>query len=438
MKNKTGQYKLKRTLGLWELCFYGIGIILGAGIYALIGVGAGIAGNAIWLSFIIAAVIASFTGLSYAELSSMYPKEAAEYNYTKNAFNKRSLSFVIGWIMSAASVIAAVTVAFGFAGYFTSIFGGSIPLVAAGLVLILSMINYIGIKESSTFNIVSTIIEMGGLLIVIAVGAIFFLNNGIAIDPFETPSNIGFAGIMAATAIIFFAYLGFEDIVNVSEEAKNARKNIPKALIIAIIVSTILYILTSFSAVNILGWEKLSSTNAPLSEAVSAVIPDSGFLFSLIALFATANTSLILLIVGSRILYGMSCDSVLPKAFCTVGNRGTPYYSVAIIAVISIVLALMTDIKTLAAVTDISLFVIYFAVNASLIALRYKMPDMKRGFKVPFSVGKLPIIPLLGLISSVLMLFYFETSIVIMEIALIAAGYIAYKIASSIYSGDSI
>jgi APA family basic amino acid/polyamine antiporter len=150
--------KLKKALGLFELSLYGIGIILGAGIYSLIGVGAGIAGNAIWISFVFAAIIAAFTGLSYAELSSIYPKEAAEYNYTKNAFQKKNLSFIVGWLMVLASVVAAVTVAFGFAGYFTHLFGGEITLTAAFLILFLSSINYIGIKESSTFNILSTII----------------------------------------------------------------------------------------------------------------------------------------------------------------------------------------------------------------------------------------------------------------------------------------
>ncbi|MBI4020258.1 MAG: amino acid permease, partial [Candidatus Aenigmarchaeota archaeon] len=369
MKNKSGRYRLKRSLGLFELSLYGIGIILGAGIYALIGVGAGVAGNAVWLSFIFAAIIAAFTGLSYAELSSMYPKTAAEYNYTKNAFQKRSLSFIIGWLMVIASVVAGVTVALGFAGYFTHIFGGSVPVVAAVLVLLLSVVNYIGIKESARFNIISTLIETAGLLVVIAVGLFVFYSSGVRVDLLETPpGSAGLATVFSAVAVIFFAYLGFEDIVNASEETKNARRIVPKALVISIAISTALYILVSLSAVNILGWERLSSSSAPLTQAVSAVIPNTDFLFSLIALFATANTALILFIVGSRVLYGMSSDSSLPKAFSVVGRRGTPYFSVLAVALAAVILALSGNIKTVALVTDISLFVIYFAVNASLIA----------------------------------------------------------------------
>ena len=427
MKHKTGRYKLKRSLGLLELSLYGIGIILGAGIYVLIGVGAGVAGNAIWISFIIAAIIAAFTGLSYAELSSMYPKEAAEYNYTKNAFNRRRLSFIIGWLMVAASIIAAVTVAFGFAGYFTHIFGGSITITAAVLMIILSVINYIGIKESSRFNIISTIIETAGLIIVIAVGIIFFSSSGITVDLFETPNNAGLPSIIAATALIFFAYLGFEDIVNVSEETKNARKIVPKALVISIIISTILYILVSLSAVNILGWQGLAGSNAPLTSAVSSVIPNSDFVFSLIALFATANTALILLIVGSRILYGMSCDNTLPSHFCVVGSRGTPYYSVLIIGLAALGIALVGNIQTVAAMTDMSLFIVYLAVNASLIALRYRRPNARREFRTPVNIGKFPVLAFLGLLSSIFMLFYFEPVMVMIEAGVIIAGLVVYQ-----------
>ncbi|MBI4175775.1 MAG: amino acid permease [Candidatus Aenigmarchaeota archaeon] len=428
MKNKTGHYKLKRSLGLFELTLYGIGIILGAGIYALIGVGAGVAGNAVWISFVFAAIIAAFTGLSYAELSSMYPKTAAEYNYTKNAFKKRSLAFVVGWLMTIASIVAAVTVAFGFAGYFTHIFGGSITLVAVALVMVLSMLNYIGIKVSARFNILSTLIETAGLLIVIAVGMLVFSSSGITVDLFETPGNAGITSMLAATAIIFFAYLGFEDIVNASEETKNARKVVPKALVISIIISTILYILVAVSAVNLVGWERLSESKAPLTEAVSSVMPNSDFLFSLIALFATANTSLILLIVGSRILYGMSSDRAMPRAFSIVGRRGTPYFAVAAVAIVSVLITLAGNIKTAATITDISLFVVYIAVNASLIALRYREPGAKRAFRVPLNIGKFPVLALLGLLSAFFMLFYFERDIAAIEAVVIIAGFVAYLI----------
>ena len=425
------KYKLKKELGLFELSLYGIGIILGAGIYSLIGIGAGIAGNAIWISFIFAAFIAAFTGLSYAELSSMYPKEAAEYNYTKIAFNKKNLSFIIGWLMIIASVVAGVTVAFGFAGYFSHIFGGSATLITSILVIILSLINYIGIKESSTFNIISTIIETLGLVIVIALGIYHFFTSGININIFEIPFNNGLSALLSATTLIFFAYLGFEDIVNVSEETKNAKKIVPKSLVIAIIVSTILYILVSFSAVNIIGWERLAGSKAPLTEVVSSIIPNSDWLFSFIALFATANTSLILLIVGSRILYGMAKDKTLPRVFSRIGKRGTPFYSVIFVGIVSLIIALIGSIKTVAMITDISLFLVYFSVNGSLLVLRYKKPDMKRGFRTPLNIGKFSVLAFLGLLSSIGMMFYFEKNIILIEVGVVLGGFIIYNILNS-------
>ncbi|HLD81107.1 MAG TPA: APC family permease [archaeon] len=413
---------LKKELGLMELTLYGVGVILGAGIYALIGVGAGIAGNAVWLSFTIAAFIAALTGLSYAELSSMYPKSAAEYNYSKHAFNNKTLSFGIGFLMIVASTVAAVTVALGFAGYFTHSFGGSVQWVAAALLLALSVLNYRGIKESSQFNMLSTLIETAGLLVVVFVGVLAFNGSGVRFDLLETPDGAGLPGILAATAIIFFAYLGFEDVVNVSEETRNARKVVPKALVISIVVSTALYILVALSAVNVLGWERLAESKAPLTEVVSAVIPNTDFVFSLIALFATANTSLVLLIVASRVIYGMSKDNALPGIFSRIGSRGTPGHSVLLVALASVLLALSFDIKTVAGITDFSLFLVYASVNASLIMLRYSQPSAPRAFRTPLNAGKFPLLAFFGLVSSLFMLQYFEVFVVVMSLAVIAFG----------------
>src|SRR3989338_9452863 len=164
------KYKLKKEIGLFEAILYGVGIILGAGIYALIGKGAGIAGNALWLSFLIGAVIATFTGFSYAELSSMYPKEAAEFVYTKHAFRRKILPFIVEWIMLFTVTISAATVALGFAGYWSFLFGGNIALIALMLIIAMSLINYFGIKESAKYNDISTIIETFGLVAIIALG----------------------------------------------------------------------------------------------------------------------------------------------------------------------------------------------------------------------------------------------------------------------------
>ncbi len=421
------KYKLKKELGLFELTLYGVGIILGAGIYALIGEGAGIAGNALWISFVIAAIIAAFTGLSYAELTSRYPKEAAEYNYTKKAFNRASLSFMVGWIMIIATIVSASVVALGFANYFYALFGIDKLLIAALLIISLSFVNYIGIKDSARFNIISTLIESAGLFIVIIAGIFFAYSSGITVNFFEVPSSIGIAGILSATALIFFAYIGFEDVANVAEETKNAKKIVPKALVLSITISTILYILVAVLSINTIGWEALSQSHAPLSDVVGSVVPNSQFLFSIIALFATANTVLILLIVASRIFCGMARDRSLPSRLSVIGQRGTPYVAIIFVMFLALFMFLIGNIKTIAMLTDVGIFVVYFFVNASLLALRYKSPA-KTGFRAPINIGKFPVLAFLGCLTSIFMLFYFDAAIIAMEAIVILIGFLLYGV----------
>ncbi|MBI5061059.1 MAG: amino acid permease [Candidatus Aenigmarchaeota archaeon] len=421
--------KLKKSLGLFEATLYGVGIILGAGIYALLGVGAGIAGNALWISFMIAAFIATFTGLSYAELSSMYPKEAAEYVYTKKAFNIKMLSFIVSWIMVVVGIVSAATVALGFAGYFSHMIGGPPLLIAGVLIAFMSMINYCGMKESSSFNVVATIAETAGLVIIIALGLYFFGTTGNSINYFEVPETVGMAGILSATALIFFAYIGFEQIANMSEETKNAKKVIPKALLLSIVITTVIYILVAVSAISILGWEELSQSKAPLTAVVSRVMgSDASLMMSILALFATSNTVLVLLVVTSRILYGMSCQHSLPKRLGRIGRRGTPYTAVFVVMLFSITALFIGRIGTVAMLTTLGTFIVYLFINLALMWLRYKKPRASRSFKVPFNIGKFPVIAFLGIVSSAAMLFYFEPMLLLYEAVLILIGIGVYKI----------
>jgi|ETNmetMinimDraft_2_1059921.scaffolds.fasta_scaffold39274_1 APA family basic amino acid/polyamine antiporter len=420
---KTKKYKLKKELNLFTTTLYGIGIILGAGIYALIGVGAGIAGNMLWLAFLLSAILAFFTGLSYAELSSVYAKEAAEYNYTKNAFHNHLLSFIVGWMLIIAGVLAAATVSLGFAGYFINLLGGNIIVVALVLVILLSLLNYYGLKESSRFNVIGSIIEASGLVFIAFVGLYFF--SDFNVNFFELP-EAGFGGILSAVAIIFFAYIGFEDIANMSEEVKNAKKIVPKALVYALIISTILYILVSVASIGVLGWEALSQSQAPLADVAGKAIPNASLIISIIALFATSNTVLILLIVASRILYGISSQKDLPKKLSIIGRRGTPYFSIFIVFILVSLAVLVGNIEKIAKLTDLSIFIAFFFVNASLIKLRYSK-GYKPGFKSP-SIGNFPILAVLGAISSVFILFYFGLQDWIIEIILIIIGVVVFYI----------
>ncbi len=412
---------LKRELGLFSTILYGVGIILGAGIYALIGIGAGLAGNMLWLAFLISAAIAIFTGLSYAELASMFPKAAAEYHYTKRAFNFEAFSFMIGWILVIGTVIAASTVALGFAGYFSDLFGGQKELIAIGLIAVMSCLNYIGIRDSARFNNFASLIEAGGLLIVVFVWLLF---------PPEAPADLlelpaeGWTGVVTAIGVIFFAYIGFENVANLAEEVKDSRRNVPLALVLSLLISTVLYILVSIAAVEEAGAQALSESDAPLTLVVTRGLGGYASILSVIALFATGNTVLIFLIAASRILYGMSHSGSMPRFFSATGSHGTPKYSILITGVVAAAIASSGNIKIVAQLTDLGVFLAYVAVNAALIALASR--KMKRHqFRSPRLAG-IPVLAWLGIIASLFMLTSFGLDLWLMELIVISIGLIFF------------
>ena len=251
-----GRDPLARPLGLAAVTLSGIGIILGAGIYALIGTAAASAGNAVWLSFALSAVIALFTALSYAELSSIYPKAGAEYEYTAAAVGGY-IAFIVGWLIIFAGLVGAATVALGFGGYVAGLSGyGAVP-AAAALICILTVILVIGVRESTAVAGLFTLIEGGGLVLVIIAG-VPYLGR---VDYLEMP--FGVTGLFSAAALVFFAFMGFEEMVKFSEETRDPEKTVPRALLIALAVCTALYILVCIAAVSVVGWEGLAASGAP-------------------------------------------------------------------------------------------------------------------------------------------------------------------------------
>ena len=404
--------KLKRRISLFGVTVYGVGNILGAGIYALIGEVVGHTGNFSWLAFIIASVIGALTGLSYAELSAMYPKSAAEFVYTEEAFKIRLLSFLIGWIIIFSGILSAATVALAFAGYLAVLIG--IPpnilvvIFAAILIVIVSLINFVGIRASTWTNILFTFIEASGLILIIIIG-IPYLGT---INYFVLPIGGSFGSIFSAVALIFFAYIGFEDIANIAEEVKEPVRNLPRAIIYSIIITTVLYCLTAISVVSILPYGEIADSQAPLSSVVSAVLGDvGGILMSFIALFATANTVLIMMIVTSRMMYGMARDKALPEGLSKVSPKfKTPALAVLVTMILTIIplgLYFFGDISTVADATVFGVLITFFLVNLSLIVLRKKKPELERPFKLKPNIRWLPIISLLGCIACFALFFSF-------------------------------
>ncbi len=389
--------RLKRELSLWQVTVAGVGIILGAGIYALIGVAAGTAGNSIWLAFLISAVVAGLTGLSYAELTSMFKGDAAEYDYIKEAFNHK-IALIVGIMIIAAGFVSAATVALGFAGYFIKILPMSMILAALGLIVLMTIINFIGIKETAWFNTISTFIEFGGLLLVIWIG---FQHIG-EVNYLEMP--FGMSGVLSTAALVFFAYMGFESIVKLREETKDPERTIPLALIYSVIITAIMYVLVAIAAVSIVNWKTLSNSTAPLAEVVATSMGPMAFIVvGIIALFSTANTVLITLVTNSRMIYGMAKRKTFPKIFAKVHKKTrTPWVAIIILALITMLFTLMGDIEFVANLTNLFLFATFAMANLSMIILRYKFKK-KRGFYCPGNIGKFSVIAFLGFLTSVIM-----------------------------------
>ncbi|MHA1872980.1 MAG: APC family permease [Candidatus Heimdallarchaeaceae archaeon] len=441
-------------MGLWELIFVGVGIILGAGIYVIIGPAAGMAGNALWLSFLIAAVVALFTGLSYAELSSRFPKAGAEYVYIKYAFGER-IAFIVSWMMIISGIIATATVALGFAGYLNSFIQIEVIPTSILLIFFMSMILIYGIKESAWFAIICSLIEMFGLLLIIIIS----IPSWGSVDYFSMPD---FSGLISAAALVFFAFIGFENIVNTAEEVKNPVRNVPRAVILSILITTVIYILVAVSSVSVLGWERLSVSKAPLAEVASASLLGSRsfILLSSIALFATANTVLLVLLGISRLIYGMADSNILPKILGKVHKtRKTPWIAIIFLMVLSMLFVLIGNIKTVANLTNASILLVFLAINSTLIMIRYqgrnklgtdktnrvkakikvkvgakiKKYKMEAGvkhelFTVPLSIKWLPVIPVFGAVTCLLLLISIELYIVLISILLIIPGLIVYEI----------
>jgi basic amino acid/polyamine antiporter, APA family len=421
------RHQLRRSLGLFEVTMSGVGLILGAGIYVLIGPASGFAGNMLWLAFLLSAVIALFTGLSYAELSSMFPKAGAEYDYVRHAFSLPGLAFVIGWLIFLSGVLAAATVALGFAGYFFVLTGVQ-PLISASvLIVILAVILAFGVKETAWVIIISTIIEVLGLLIVIWIG----LPHLGAVNYFELPH--GLPGLFAASALIFFAYQGFESMVKFSEETKNPETTIPKALLLSLAISVILYVLVALAVISVMGWQTLSVSKAPFSDLVTGILgPRAAVGIAVIALFATANTSLMSMYASSRILYGMSGTSPHAARLGWVHPRTrTPWAAILICGLLSITFIFSGDIGFIAGVTNFTLFVTFIVINGAVIALRFNSPEIPRPFRIPFSLGNLPIIPLAGLLFCILLLANQDRAVLALGAGLTIGGVVIYTFTRS-------
>lgn len=419
--------ELKRDLGLFETTLMGVGIILGAGIYVLIGAAAGIAGNSVWMSFAIASVVAIFTGLSYAEFSSRFSDDSGEYDYVKRTVSER-WGFIVGWMMVFTLLISAAAVALGFAGYFARLFStldASVVAIAIGTILAFSFVSYWGIKHAAWLNIFFTFLETFGLLFIIYLG----IDKLGSVNYMEMAN--GFDGVLSAAALVFFAFIGFETIVKLAEETRNPKKTVPRAILLSILISTVIYILVAIAAVSILSWETLATSTAPLADVAAVALGAYAFLaLSIIALFSTGNTVLIILIGASRQIYGICKNYKSLGSLSKVSHRRkTPHVAVFFTALVAIAFSLIGSIGTVAEITNFAVFATFILINGALIYMRMKeRRPYKKGFRVPFAIKKVPVPAVLGLVSSLFLLLQLPQIVILGGLGLLAGGAVVHKI----------
>ena len=415
---------LHRTLGLLEATVGGVGVILGAGIYALVGEVAGRAGNGLWISFTLAAVMASLVGLGYAEMSSAVPQAGADYEYTRRALGQRA-GFVVGWLMVIANLVAAAAVALGFGAYLHTFVDVSPTLSAVVALVVATLVAFLGVKQAVWVSIVMTVVEVAGLVFIIAIGVPHLGDtNLLEIDK-------GAAGVFSGAALVMFAFIGFTEIATLAEETRDA-KVVPRAMLLAVAATTAIYLAVAVTSVSVLGWRALSETEAPLAAVAGEVLGRrSSDFIAVVALFSTWNTVLLVLVAGSRLIYGMASTRALPRFLAWVHPQArTPVRAIGVCLVVSLGFALSGDISLVASATNFAVFIAFGAVNLSVIVLRFTQPDLPRPVRIPISIGRLPVIPVLALVAVVFMLANLDRSALLIGLGLFISGVVAMEVLS--------
>ena len=379
------QPSLKRSLSLPLVTFYGLGNILGAGIYVLIGKVVAYAGMFAPLSFLVASLLAGLTAFTYAELAARFPLSAGEAVYVQEGIGLESVSALVGMLIIFAGIVSAATILRGFAGYLQVFV--PVPEVAAigVLVLLLGGLAAWGISESVAVAALITVIEISGLLLIIWVAApALTLVQPVAAD-FVPLLNPGvWQGIMVGGFLAFYAFIGFEDMVNVAEEVKHPRRNLPRAILAALAVAVVLYFTVALVAVSSVPGDRLAGSDAPLAFVYRHVTGREPVVITIISMFAVINGALIQIIMASRVCYGMGRKGWLPVLFARVhGVTRTPVIATLMVAVVVLVMALWLPLETLAKATSYLLLLVFSLINLALWRLKRAGPQPAGIIHVP-------------------------------------------------------
>lgn len=411
---------LKRVMGPKLLLLFIIGDILGTGIYALVGQVAEEVGGAAWVPFLVAFAVAMITAFSYLELVTKYPQAAGAALYTHKAFGIHFLTFMVTFVVMSSGITSASTASRAFAANLNEGFGldlgnGGIVLIALGFMLLVALVNFRGVGESVKLNVVLTLVELSGLLLVILIG-IYAIAGGDAdwsrVVAFDTPEDKGvFLAVTSATSLAFFAMVGFEDSVNMAEECHEPHRIFPKIMITGLTVTGIIYVLVAICSVALVPVGPLAASETPLVEVVRAGAPGipADVMLPFISMFAVANSALINMLMASRLLYGMANQAVLPKPLARVHPfRRTPWVSIIFTTLISFALisyvSLDSDsdvVSALGGTTSLLLLAVFTIVNIAVLVLR-RDRIAEDHFRAP------PGLPIVGAVASLYLVLPFS------------------------------
>jgi len=395
---QTGNPSLKRSLNLPLLVLYGLGTTIGAGIYVLVGAAAGRAGIYAPVAFIVAAIGIAPTAATYGELASRYPVSAGEAAYVNAGFGSRTMSLFTGWLVIVSGVVASAAIAIGCAGYIRTFVDLPLSLVVTVVILAMGLVAAWGIVESVLLAALFTLIEAGGLLVLIYAG--FAHDSDIILrvpETFPPIAELGiWLGIANAGLLAVFAFIGFEDMVNVAEETKRPRITLPWAIFLTLAITTILYTLVTMVAVLAVPPAELAGSEAPLSLVYERLTGASPAMISGVAIFATANTILVQQIMASRVIYGMAEQGTMPKLFARVNAlTRTPLLATFAVVGATLILAIGFNLERLAEITSQIVLVIWALANMALVLIKLrKGPEPDGAFIVPLWV------PVAGFMSS--------------------------------------
>ncbi|MER7760089.1 amino acid permease [Streptomyces sp. NPDC097619] len=398
---------LRRSLTMWQLTMISIGATLGTGIFVVLGEAAPLAGPAVAISFVIAGLTALFSALSYAELAGSIPVAGSSYSYAYATMGEL-IAWICGWCLILEYGVSVAAVAVGWGEYLNELLDGTIgvtipeavsaPLGEGGfinlpaLVVVLMAMVFLmgGAKESARINAIMVGVKIVTLLLFIGIG---FL--GIKAGNYTPLAPLGITGISAAAATLFFSYIGFDAASTAGEEAKNPKRDLPRAIMISLLIVTVLYVLVAVVAVGALPWQQFEGTEAALAQIMKDVTGQSfwGVVLAAGAVIAIASVVFAVLYGQSRILFAMSRDGLMPKVFAKVNPKtGAPRANVVIVSLFCGALAAFIPLGELADATSIGTLFAFALVNIAVIILRWKRPEMNRTFKVML----FPVTPILG------------------------------------------